>query len=355
MHWIKRLYKVFVLIVALIPLGCCLYPAALVAYDSIGYRLLTSLAAPWPKSLDDLQPTLLIGTLPGEFDGISWAADASSITVRSRYPNSSTQDDPIPLLIDTTNGEIIHSNNHQRLLQEEILFEVTEESLTAVCKPHDVAISASRIEFNEWQLKLWRDDKLLANLALSTDQWLEHMPPNLGSLTFSPDCRYFTLTFRGWTYREGEGREELYILNTVSGTLLPRVDGRWATFRLWDYPVQRLHPSWAPDSKALVFGDPYFGQEFFNVYTGERKWLAMPRISGWFPLWSATGQWIASSQDGSPEQSIFLVSSDGELYATIGGCQYVADLAWDPLENRLAYLCDGELSDQRELWLIELP
>jgi len=349
------LSKVGLLILVLITIGCCLYPSTLMAYDSIGYPLLNSLVAPRARSLDDLQPKLLIDTLPARYYGISWAEDASFITLWSQYSISTNQGDSIPLIIDATNGEIIKSNDYHRLLQEGSLFEFSEGSFTAVCKPHNVAISASQIEFNEWQLKLWRDDKLLTTLVLSTDQWSEHKPPRPGSLTFSPDCHYFTLTLIGWIYREGEGRQELYILDTLSGTLLPRVDGRWATFRLWDYSVQSLVPSWSPNSKELVFGDRYFGQETFNVYTGERKWLAMSRISGWMPLWSPTGQWIASHRDWSPEQSIFIVSSDGELYATIGGCQYVADLAWDPLEDRLAYLCDGELSDKRELWLVELP
>jgi hypothetical protein len=351
----KLLSRTLILLLLLITTVCCLYPLSLTAYDSFGYSLISSLVSPWPRSLSDLHPKLLIDNLSASYDGFSWAEDASSIMLIPRNSINSTQDNLNYLIIDSTNGNIIQTEDYHPPFQEDNQFEFGEGAFSAVCKARAVVISALQIEFNKWQLTVSRDDKLITTLVISTDQWSEDMPPYPGSLTFSPDCDYFTLTLRGWIYWEGEGREELYILDTVSGALLPIVDGRWASFRLWDYPVQGLDPSWSPDGKKLVFGDPHFGLEILNVSTNERRRLARPSISGWWPVWSDTGEWIASFRDWSLNKSIFFVSSDGELHATVGGCRSVYVFAWDPLSNRLAYLCKGELYDQMSLWVVELP
>ena len=101
----------------------------------------------------------------------------------------------------------------------------------------------------------------------------------------------------------------------------------------------------------MVFGDSEFGLETFNPHTLQRRWLAAPAYSGYNPLWSPSGQWVASSRDESRDNSIQIVAKDGQSFNRADGCNWVSDKAWAPTEDRLAYLCSEKIGGPANLWL----
>jgi Tol biopolymer transport system component len=213
------------------------------------------------------------------------------------------------------------------------------------------------LDGNTWKVDLEQADVVIGQYTLHSDQWPveSYTPPRPGGFAFSPDCTKFVLTLSGWIYTEGDGQEELWMLDIPKQSLSRSLIGDWTAFRLWDYPVEQVTPSWAPDGMELVFGDSHFGLEIYSPETKRRQRLAAPAFSGSQPLWSPSGQWIASRRNESPDSSIRIISRDGAAYSSTGNCYFVEEMSWAPAVDSLAYLCQETIGGRISLWQWSIP
>ena len=171
-----------------------------------------------------------------------------------------------------------------------------------------------------------------------------------GSLTFSPDARKLAFTVDGWVGLETPGAEELWTVDLATNTVRCLHVGKSEWWRIFDFPVQHMTPSWTPDGRELVVGDAKFGLERIDAETGWR-WHLLP------PEWGSEPQagrdWVAylrfKDYAGFGMRNLFreevaLVSRDGRRWGKLPGpisSQSVYEYAWNREGTQLALLTSG--------------
>ena len=334
--WISG--AIFVIIII-----CCALPIFLLAYDSFLHSLWINLISPHPRHVKVSEPHLVAKDLDAFM--FKWSEDGSTISVYESNWTSSTPDAPNTVKIfDSQTGILVNTHEADSTVQKDFY----------TCPTKNIAIELKHI--NETRsLFLLKDNEQIREFAFSSvynnDLGGSRMH---NQASFSTECNYFAFTISGWIYYEGEGPEELWLLDIQNETLLPIVIGRWPILRLWDYPVQSVQPAWSPDEEEIVFGDSYFGLEIYDIGTGNRRWLAGSGTAGWNPKWSYDGSWIAAARD----YSILLISPDGKRMAMTGECSFIgSDMEWSPVDNQLAYLChqakEKGYGDSLWIWTID--
>ena len=321
---------------------CFLLPTLLLAYDSFIYPLWTNFVSPRPQQVDFSDPQLISEGLEASI--LEWSDDGSKIRVHESNWTMAESDAPDTIRVfDTSTGRLIDIYQENTVVEPN-RYECTFKNTTIVL--------GSPNENENWSISLFKDNRLIKEFHFSPVYTGGERGQYQGA--YSPKCSYFTFTIDGWLYHEGNGPQELWLLDIQNETILPIVIGRWPILRLWDYPVQSVQFDWSPDEKEIVFGDSNFGLEIYNIQAMKRRWLAGSGTAGWAPQWSYDGSWIASNHD----YSILLLSPDGKKRALAGECSiFPGDIVWSPISNKLAYLChhgkEKDYTDSLWIWTIE--
>ncbi|MGD8455459.1 MAG: hypothetical protein PVF83_03665 [Anaerolineales bacterium] len=124
---------------------------------------------------------------------------------------------------------------------------------------------------------------------------------------------------------------------------------------IFDYPIQKVTPSWSPDENKFVFGSGEFGLEVYDIGKSRRRLLTSPRYDLYHPKWSPTGEWIAARRYGDRDnfERIYILSSDGSLNSYVELCEKISAYLWSPEEDKLAILCYEGAYNYLWLWDIE--
>ena len=94
-------------------------------------------------------------------------------------------------------------------------------------------------EGTAWEVDLEQADTVIGRYRLQSDQWPDpDYAPQANGLGFSPDCTQFAIVLNGLVFAEGEGRQELWVLDIRSRSLARVLVGRGASFIYWNFPVQ---------------------------------------------------------------------------------------------------------------------
>ena len=197
---------------------------------------------------------------------------------------------------------------------------------------------------------------------------------NVSSPRWSPDgemLAYLSTSEEGavhiyLTEVEDPSPHRLTVGSTDEGPPAWSPDGRWIAFSLIDDKGEGLGiflrnpggvnqipltegpdflPSWAPDSKAIVFQSTRSGNDDIyvvdvideNIAIEPRRLTNNPEAD-LTPTWSPDGKWIAfiSERDGNPE--IYLVSLDGTLLKRLTINEAIEEgVAWSE-DGRLAFV-----------------
>jgi hypothetical protein len=179
---------------------------------------------------------------------------------------------------------------------------------------------------------------------------------------FSPDGARMAFAVEGSLGPDEPAPGELWVLDTASGQLdlLHVGASRW--WEIFDYPVQRVDPSWTPDGREVVFGDSTFGVEAIDVVTRRRRRILPPKW-GLEPL--AGRDWVAFEESwqrpgirNAPgvRPSIAVVSRDGRWWGRMRG-EYdgwrALAWAWDRAGERLALVGEGADGYQVLIWRVQ--
>ena len=348
----KRLHSILPAPIARVVLFCFLVIIVFFVYDVLIYPLWAIMISPHPAKID-LQAPRQAAIPSGYYDDLNWSEDGKAINVYASNWILST--DSVTVL-DVQGNVVIETFKQPSKvsdLERPINIEIdSEESIWAECSLKNLIISGKYIDENLWELSLWHDNERTQSFTFSPVHpgfIPGHQSPVFRS--FSRTCSYFVLTFEGWRYDEGEARHELWLLDIAANTLTPIVIGRWPLGGILDYPVQSVRPDWSPDENELVFGDPTFGLEIYNIETETRRWLASPKQKAWGPKWSPSGQWIAAEQWLAGYDSVMIISSDGKQVASTGKCDRIFRYEWSPINDQLAFLCQEREKNEESLWI----
>ncbi|HVF24665.1 MAG TPA: hypothetical protein VNA23_02180 [Anaerolineales bacterium] len=339
----RRKWIPFTLVVITI---CCFFPALLLTYDSVIHPKWVDIISSHPQQVRFSEPKLIAEDLVNAYR-LTWSEDGSRIEVYESHWTLATPDEP---------GTIKVFDAHTGALVDMYIEADTPRQEIIVCSNQRFAVEFRDIDGHKWSISLIRDNKKINEFAFSPIYRGEYEGSRVPySESFSPECNYLTFIVDGWIYYEGNGPQELWLLDIDNAILRPIVIGRWPVLRLWDYPVQSVQPDWSPDEDKIVFGDSEFGLEIYNIRTMKRRWLVGPDSAGLEPKWSHNGNWIASWQPGADQNaaydSILLISTDRRAKAVTGQCSFSGDIEWSPDDNLLAYLCPSGQGNY-SLWVL---
>jgi len=292
----KRYIPVFIFVL-LLPFGF------VATYDLLLYRIGVKIAS--PISFQFYLPTQRRFTEipPDNYYYLRWSDDGAIIHLYRSNPDYTNNDLPDNILnIDTLSGKLIditeenseNSSDRTYDLRNAIQVKVGNETRKK-CLHGDVFVRVNYLVGDNYRIDLYQGETLAATFKFSPAT-PGYMPGSRGIrfVTFSPKCDFATLTIEGWSYYEGEGQSELWLLDVIHKTLKPVVIGRWPMIKAADWWVQSLRPDWSPDGNRLVFGDDRYGLEVYDLHATTRTRLASVEHSGFFPVWSPTGRWIAA-------------------------------------------------------------
>lgn len=122
--------------------------------------------------------------------------------------------------------------------------------------------------------------------------------------------------------------------------------GAMSSIGFWDYPVQRLEPSFAPNARTALVGDADFGLELVDLASG--RTLATPRLARQHEPEhphrqirpSTSGRWFAHTRPkGDSRVGVFDRTGSSAVFlplAVQAGEDH--DYAWHPQQEVLAYL-----------------
>lgn len=341
--------KIFKIVVSILVVLCVLCTAPLYLDTLITISL--NLLAPRTKQFDAPKPQLLHEFPSGVYE-FYWSDDASHLILNISNWTSSNPDAPDTIAdynLETDEvvfqEEITSSNQVSPPELIERLGIDTEFEYWALCAVRNRAISAGGFEGEQYWLKYWEDEELVDTFYFSSEQWpVDYLTP-YASIEFSPSCSKVTLILSGWIYHEGEGDEELWLLDIPSRIFERLIIGKSPIFGLWDYPVQYVTPSWSPNEDQFVFGGWTFGLEVYDLSRSKRKILAGPHYNLHSAKWSPSGKWIAAIQSGDDLDSLNIFSTDGSLRDSTEGCDLITDFQWAPEEDMIAFICYGECNE----------
>jgi len=329
-------------------------------YDLLLYRIGVMISS--PVSFQFYFPTQrkFTGIPPNSYHYLRWSDDGAIIHLYGSNPDYTKKDLPGSILnIDASSGKLIditeqNSENSSNLtydLINAIQVKVGNETRDK-CLHGDVSVRENYLVGDNYWIDLYQGETLTATFKFSPAT-PGYMPGSRGIrfVTFSPKCDFVTLTIEGWSYYEGEGQSELWLLDVIHKTLKPVVIGRWPLVKLADYPVQSVRPDWSPDGKRLVFGDDLYGLEVYDLATTMRTRLASAGHSGYFPEWSPSGKWIAASTSLNLFSSIVVLSDNGRFFTFGKNCNHILAYEWSPVKDQLAFICIGNEWDNDELWV----
>jgi WD40 repeat protein len=348
----KRLRSIISAPISIVVLFCFLVIIVFFVYDELIYPLWAIMISPHPAKIDLQVPHR--AAIPSDYyDDLIWSEDGATISV---YASNWILATDSVIVLDVQGNVVIETfkqpSNALDLEGPMIIALDSEESIWAECSLKNLLISGKQIDESLWELSLWQNNDRTQSFSFSpvypsfSDG---HQSPIFRA--FSPTCTYFVLTMEGWRYREGNARDELWLLDIAANTLTPIVIGRWPLGGMWDYPVQSVRPDWSPDENELAFGDPTFGLEIYNIETKTRRWLASPKQKAWGPKWSPSGRWIAAEQWLAEYDSVMIISSDGKQVASTGKCDRIFRYEWSPINDQLAFLCQDREKDENSLWI----
>lgn len=328
------------------------------AYDEVIFPLGAIMLSPHPAKID-FPAARQVTVIPADnYYDLIWSDHGIKLSLYASNWRQSTPDAPASVtVLDVQRNVVVDAFQQASNVFpfEELSAKLDlegEERVWAECSLKNLIISGKYIDENMWELNLWHDNERTQSFTFSPvyPGFIPgHQSPAFHS--FSQSCTYFVLTFEGWRYDEGEARHELWLLDIAANTLTPIVIGRWPLGGMLDYPVQSVRPDWSPDENELVFGDPTFGLEIYNIEAETRRWLASPKQKAWGPKWSSSAQWIAAEQWLTEYHSIMIMSSDGKQFASTGKCDFIVSMEWSPTIDQLAFLCSDSEKNEDSLWI----
>jgi|SRR5688572_700326 len=337
-------------ILIIVPILLCVLCTAPLCLDTF-ITFSRNLFAPQTKQFDSPQPHLL-QEFPNGVYKLHWEEDASHITINIGNSTSFNPDTPDTIAdFNLETGETIfyeETNPNDQSLQPEVISQLginTESEYWALCPEKNLVVAAGGFEDEQYWLKYWKNYELVNTFFFSSQQWPADYPTPDVSLEFSPSCRKASLILSGWIYYEGDGREELWLLDTSSQTLERLIKGKKPVFALWDYPVQQVTPGWSPDEDKFVFGGWTFGLEVYDIAKSKQRRLTGPHHNLHSAKWSSSGKWIAAIQSGSELDRVYIFLPDGSLHSSTDGCYLITDYRWAPKEDKIAFVCHDECNN----------
>lgn len=313
-----------------------------------------NLLAPRTRQVDVTRPRLLYEFSSGAYQ-LHWENDASHIVINISNWTSSNPGAPDTIAdFNLGTGEVIFQEEtdlNSSFLQSEAIARLgidPESTSWTFCDKKNLVVVAGGFEGEQYWLRYWENEKLINTFLFSSEQWpVDYLIPS-ASLEFSPSCNKVTLVLSGWIYWEGDGKEELWLLDIPSESLNRLIMGKIPIFGLWDYSVQHVSPSWSPNEEQFVFGGWTFGLEIYDMSKSSQRILTRPELNLYNAEWSPSGKWIAAIQAGDDVDRIYVFSPDGSLYSFTDTCDLITDYWWAPNDDKLAFLCNDYL------WLWEL-
>ena len=324
---------------------CCSSP---VIIDKLRIKWV-NLIAPNPILVDIPAPIMLSNQLPSTTHEFMWSKDGSFIIVE-------LEEDCLGIdlqsnTIDTNALEGILPNLLGEESSEDTPFhEDSNHAIWDHCYEEDIFITGTEFDEDEFEFYLWQDQNLISTFSFSSDQWKKtnQFRNPFHVFTFSPGCRYFTISLFGDLDVDVQAQGELWILD-IENRSLELVKGRWAPYLLFEYSVQSVIPEWSPDGTQIVFGGGEFGLERLDLDNMKRQFIASPKLNLYRPNWSPSGKWIAARNLSNQDDSIVIISSDGKLLAETPMCSYISSFDWTPLSDNLAYICSGDAYDDPKI------
>ena len=366
----RNLIRLGLILASMIIGACCCFcplsPVSIIAWDGIVIPLWINLSAPNPVAINLPEPKLLHSDISSGAHSIYWSDDGSLIFVIGTDSQVSNEyPDNFMMTVDASSGEILDERRVTDDFDFEKEYNITsqfseideERTLWDTCPSKDLMIIGRELPGTAWDLELWQAATVIDTFRLDSDQWSgldSAFRPYPAGAALSPTCEHFAVGLYGWIYWEGDGQEELWLVDLPDRSIQRVLKGRWTFSRLWDYPVQDIDPSWSPDGDEIVFGDSRFGLEIYDIKSGNRRWLSGPGQSGYSPQWSPSGQWIAVERYG-PESSVIVISTDSKWTDYIEGCDFISAMSWASSDDRFAYLCSGKFGESKDLYVWSLP
>jgi len=348
-------YIPVIIFVLILPFGF------MATYDLLLYRIEVMISS--PVSFQFYLPTQrkFKEIPPNNYHYLRWSDDGTVIHLYRSDSDYTKYDLPDDILnIDASSGKLIdiieeNTENSSELtydLRNAIRVKVGNETRKK-CLHGNVFIRENHlVGNNNYRIDLYQGEILSATFKFSpATPWYEPGGRIIQFITFSPKCDYATFTIEGWSYYEGEGQSELWLLDVIHKTLKPVVIGRWPMIKAADWWVQSVRPDWSPDGNRLVFGDGLYGLEVYDLQATTRTRLASVEHSGHFPMWSPSGKWIAAHTSLNPFSSIVVLSENGRFFTFGKKCDFINSYEWSPTKDQLAFICNSFEVNQDELWV----
>lgn len=307
--------------------------------------------APQTKQFDIQNPQLLHEFPIGVYK-FFWSDEATHLIINISNWKSSDPDAPDTIAdFNLETREVVFQEevtSDNEVSSPEIIAHLgidTESEYWALCAERNRVVAAGGFEGEQYWLKYWENEKLVDTYNFSSDQWpVDYLTP-YASLEFSPSCSKATLILSDWVAYEGEGNEELWMLDIPSHTFEQLLIGKSSVFGLWDYPVQNVTPSWSPNEGGFVFGGWTFGLEVYDLSESKRRILAGPQYNLHSAKWSPSGEWVAAIQSGNELDRLYIFSSDGSLNSSTQGCDLITNFQWSPEEDKIAFICFDDCNE----------
>jgi hypothetical protein len=327
---------------------CCSAPE-IVDRLRIGFA---NLKAPNPAKADIPKPIVLSSQLTSSTYDFVWLDDGITILVEEEdgFVEFELKSD----IVEKRSVNIVNFEPEDEvLLEDHSLSMKPNHEVWASCDDGRLLITGTDFEDDEFEFDVWQDSTLFASYTSPLNQWSRArkgglFPVIFNVFSFSPGCKYFTISLFGDLDTESQAQGEIWVLNIEDGAL-ELFKGKDASYKLFDYSVQSVVPEWSPGGTRFVFGSGTFGLEIIELSSMKRKLIAGPKLDLYEPKWSPSGDWIASWSWSS--QSIVLLSPDGKYIAQSPECRYVSTYMWHPAFDHLAYICSNDSCNRNILYV----